>query len=813
MIKNSKQLGKKFSTTQQEIDPNLPLELNTKIRGELSTSHIRLLNIGKNYFRHINPRRKKILMDLLNSYFKQFEEKEEILTVLDLYYNNDNKGNKFSDLNTDDMEFSESILWHLHSLIILDRIASQYSRYEFMEYDQIINSLNALPKEKRNKAKYIFTNQPNQPNSMNQLYCINEILKGLEENDLGYLEQAMILFRHENLKREFKRPTLLEEFITFYSSCIPNLILSFSNMYELGLKDLHDFYEIPETLFALDSKDRDNVNKLSIISYIHGLNMNITIDQYICIIVEAEVEKEMGEILENLKSAKDYANILMHISDKYRYNSQSNIDFFLSIPVSNITGIESHVRKCLIDLKGSSDRRVKEICKKLLSLLNVFGLVGVNVQVKLSGEDLKIKDPKNLAFIKPWIHDILKEISILNSNVNMANMIIFEYENLTQYDILQDLLEKYQMSNVEIVPLIKKSKFLNDTNSNITLISCSHSRQHEGLLLTELRHFREYKNNPKKWIYMGQGNTAERGGGPFGLTHQKYNSLTRVQRERHIRTIQGYYFTSEFCSKDLIFAFLLNGANHLSIGDHFEPTTEYMDFLFELDSVIGHPQREMQKSNEFNELYTNNPIVRTLAENFDYAGYEDAPISFDSIKDQSGIVESYVYSDRCSFTHPELAFWDRLDENLIKKMAKTYYDNNRHFKFILYTYAFMLKRSDLEFARSEVGLDQNNPVFINYMKGRNALEKILINIGLDTSSTNTTHIYNQHLGLLTLSSKEENNQKFDAYRMLFILQNYYLRKYLKFKKLDNEEISNSSLKKMKILQSALANISSFNGKG
>ena len=41
-----------------------------KNKGELSSSPIRILNIGKNYFRHINPRRKKILMTLLNAYLK-----------------------------------------------------------------------------------------------------------------------------------------------------------------------------------------------------------------------------------------------------------------------------------------------------------------------------------------------------------------------------------------------------------------------------------------------------------------------------------------------------------------------------------------------------------------------------------------------------------------------------------------------------------------------------------------------------------------------------------------------------------------------
>ena len=42
------------------------------------------------------------------------------------------------------------------------------------------------------------------------------------------------------------------------------------------------------------------------------------------------------------------------------------------------------------------------------------------------------------------------------------------------------------------------------------------------------------------------------------------------------------------------------------------------------------------------------------------------------------------------------------------------YDNNRHFKYVLLNYGFMLKRFDLKFAKSEVGLDEKNPVFIDH---------------------------------------------------------------------------------------------------
>jgi DNA-binding ferritin-like protein (Dps family) len=863
---------KNFLFFQKKFTFTNPINLPEKIcsnnfptnnQTELSTSPLRVYNIGKNYFRYINPKRKKILMTLLNSYIKQFQTKEsqeEMTTVLDLFYNGEYKGKKFSSLASEDFEyFSESILWHLNALIILDRIASQYTRYEFFEYDQVINSLNEIPKEKRNKAKYVFTNQPNQPNCPSQMLCISELFKGLEENDLDYLDMAMKIFYEQNLTREFKRSSVIEELITNHSSCIPDLINSFSSMYDLGLRELSDYFEIPETCLIVSS-DIDS-DKFSLITYLHGLNINFTIDQYVNIITEAQLENDMREILECFSLVKEYASKLMEISDTYRSRKKvtlstlsddkdsdisskmSKTDFFQAIPVMNIAGVESHIDKLLKQMINCNDHfhsqknknihhyknpgssagghenncKISEVAKKLHSLFSIFKLVGVLVQIKFDGELLKLKNESDFLSVNDTVHDILKEITILNTNVLAGELIVFDYDNHTQYEIMQKLLLKYQANNIELVPMIKSSTSNNETNSNITLISAGEARTKEGLLQAELRNFKEYRLNPNKWIYMWQGNTAERGGGPFGLTHQKYDAMTRIQRQRHIRTIQGYYFTSEFCSKDLIFTFLVNGAQHLNIGDHFEPTAEYIDFLYELDTVIGVPQREMIESKEFSDMYLKNQIVKTLVENFDYAGSEDKSIVINSennsIQNLSPIVQSYIFSDRCSFTHPELAFWDRLDENLIKKMAKNYYDNNRHIKYILYNYAFMLKRFDLEFAQFEVGFEESNGVFQNLVKGRNALEKIMNNIGLSKSSTAAVNIYNQHLGLLTNSSTEETEQKFDAYRMLYLMQNYFVRKYLREVKIGNEEGKLMAQKKMRILQSTLANISTFNGKG
>ena len=151
------------------------------------------------------------------------------------------------------------------------------------------------------------------------------------------------------------------------------------------------------------------------------------------------------------------------------------------------------------------------------------------------------------------------------------------------------------------------------------------------------------------------------------------------------------------------------------------------------------------------------------------------------------------------------------DEEMIRKMSKYYYDNNRHFKYILYNYGFMISRFDLAFAQEELGYDKQNEIFKVILRGKEALEKILNNLGLSPNSPPMIETFNQHLGLISTSSSEERQQKLSAYRNLYKIQNYYARKLIKEKTIgvDFQE----SEKKMKILQSTIANISPFNGKG
>jgi hypothetical protein len=123
----------------------------------------------------------------------------------------------------------------------------------------------------------------------------------------------------------------------------------------------------------------------------------------------------------------------------------------------------------------------------------------------------------------------------------------------------------------------------------------------------------------------------------------------------------------------------------------------------------------------------------------------------------------------------------------------------------------MLKRFDLEFASEELGFKDSNLIFKKYVKGKGALEDVLSHLGLGNTSDPMISLWNQHLGLLAYSSNREMNQKFEAFRFLYKLQNFYARKFIKEKNIGVE--ASCWEKKLRILQSALANISPFNGKG
>ncbi len=795
--------------------------LKTQTEKSLKTSLIRSLDIGQNYFRNVSPKRKKLIMTFLNSYLRVISQREKACldnfkNALEIFYNGklNKQSLENSSIKDPNLDLSREVLWHLHSLIVFDRIATQYCRYEYMDYHQFIRDLNQITKQKRNKSKVVFTSHPTQPNSMDQLLSMQEIIKAIEENDLDYLNESMKHFVDSSQgRKEFKKPSYLEESLVYHSISIPNLINAFSMAYELGLKEPEDFYEIPGTWITFDFDNHPEMS-VGIMTYSHAHMLSVTINCYIKIILEAQIIEidEINIVLQNFQKVLSYCKKIQALSDLVRHRKINQNEFLRDLPIFNLRRIERQIVQNL-EVLASSDsenisNKVTETSKKLLALIKVFRLSGCLGQIRLGGEELL--EPNN---IKPIIHDIFKEISILNNNGDAADMLIIaNYTNITQYDIVRNLLEKYNVQGIEIVPLLETFSSSNDTDSKITMIASSDTRQRDGLLLTELRVLREYKNNPNKFIYMGQGITAERGGGPFRLLHQKYTALTHAQRKRHIRTVQGFFFTSEYLSKDLVFNSILNGAKYINLGDDFDPSTEYMDFLFDLDNIIGVPQREMQKTQEFNDFYIKNPFVKTACDLFNFAGSRELGKEITSVKNSRAIIQAYINSDRCSFLHPELAYWDKVSQESLRKIMQYYYNNNPHFIYILYNYAFMVRRFNIDFAAQYAMMDKNNKYFEVYRKGYQALKGILTQLGLGLDSFPIGEIYSEHLGLSSDSSVDEVMQKEQAYHYIYKLQNYQIGKFLELKR-NNDFTYAEAEYKVKLLQSILANISQFNGKG
>ena len=792
----------------------------------LKKSKIRAFDIGKNYFSLINPRRKKYLSTLLDSYCKNENNNNDVHLeqALDIFFKSTFKGRNIKDIKDNDLDLPLPIINHLYFFTIFDRISSQLSRKDYLFYQTIIDSFESKPPEKRNKVKYVFTSHPTQPNSLEQLKNISLLLRGLEENDMDFLDFHLDKLIQATNNRVFVKPSYLEESITYHSLYLKYLIKALENAYDLGFRSLSDYIEIPGTWMAFDFDNHPGMES-GIMTYTNGLLINITVHEYKKLIETATALKstmidvcEFSTLIGFFDEAMKYGQNLQELSNSLLTKKIDKKSFFKGIEQVDLYKIEQKIYDNLKELKLCANEKVRNLADKIMALFNVFKLTGACGQIRLAGEDLLDKRSDEL---KPIIHDILKEASLLQTNGRLIDMIIIaNYTRNQQYELLESLLDQYKITNIEIVPLLEKYSSQNESPSKITMIASSDTRQRDGLILTELRTLKEYEKNPNRFIYMGQGITAERGGGPYKLIHLKYQSLTKSQRKRHIRTVQGHYFTSEFANSDLAFSFIFHGLNAINAGDDFVPTSEYLNFLEELDEVVGIPQREMQKTDDYNNLYVKNQIVKTLADTFNYSGSREMLKPLIKVKNQRAIVQAYINSDRCSFTHPELAFWEKLNENQIAEIARFYHDNNQHIKYMLYMYIFMVQRYDLEFAVNEVGIDTNNEIYKSYVRGKKALEKILNYIGISKLSLPANQMWKEHLGLQSTSTDKELIMKENCFRNLIRFQNYQVKKYVREQILNSEsdnskngEGESASLRKLRTFQCILANITSFHGKG
>jgi hypothetical protein len=101
-------------------------------------------------------------------------------------------------MHGEELDFPEEVLWHLYSLMLMDRMSGNYARFEYLDHFSIIDHLNQRP-----KVYYVFTSHPTQPNSLIQLVAATRMLKGIEENDFVYLKFAAKLLLQGNKLRLF----------------------------------------------------------------------------------------------------------------------------------------------------------------------------------------------------------------------------------------------------------------------------------------------------------------------------------------------------------------------------------------------------------------------------------------------------------------------------------------------------------------------------------------------------------------------------------------------------------------------------------
>ena len=809
----SRPFSKPFSQFNHET-----LILSNNNLSTLRKNKMKQLNLGKNYFANCNPQSKNTLYQLLDAYTNQLS-KEELLVFedsLDIHYLNEKDDTPLSSLNLEQLDLSTEVLQHLGNIVLLNRIAIMFARYEYTDYEQEIKLLNSRPKEKRNRMKYVFTSHPTQPNSINTLVAVHNILRGLEQNDNEFINSWMKVLYESNKNRDFIKPTYIQESVNYHNMYLTSMIKGLESLYDMGLTELSDYWELPGTWLTFDFDNHPEM-KTGIMTYTHSQTINLTVNYYKSLIENTIMldKKPFTELNKLFDDVIQYAKELSRNVELFMDEKISQYDFFHSIKMNNVYKLELLIERQLESLSSGKvglTNQATEIAKKLQALFKVFKIIGVRGQIRVAGEDLLDVDMNTL---KPILKEILTEISLLQVNYSAIDMIIIaNYTTSKQYDFVEDILAKYNIGGVEIVPLLETYSSTNDTDSKITMIASSDTRQRDGMLLTELITLKEFKNHPDKTIYMGQGITAERGGGPYSLIHMKYKGLTKSQRVRHIRTVQGHYFVSEFASKDLASTFMVRGMSNLNTGDSYNPSDEYMKFLEELDDTVGQHQRQMQKTQEFNDFYVNNPTIRTLVESFNYCGSRELSRPLTAVKKQRAIVQAYINSDRNSFTHPELAFWENVTETQIKKLASFYYDRNPHVSYLLLNYMYMIMRFDLEFGKNYVGLDTSSVIFENYKRGFDALARICNYCGINKHSVVVKKMMYQHVGLHPTSSAIEYEKRVEFLRTMIKIQNLLVKKYNIERVINqNSTESHELLRRVRYIQTMLANVTSFTGKG
>ncbi|CAD8187325.1 unnamed protein product [Paramecium pentaurelia] len=122
----------------------------------LEQSRIRFIDLGiqikidqqYNYFRHINPRKKKTILQILDAYIDNLAQEETKLLqdALSIYFDNTYQGKEMENLICGEKDQPEPLLCHIYSFMIFDRLSSHYARYEYLDQFKIIEYFNQRDK-------------------------------------------------------------------------------------------------------------------------------------------------------------------------------------------------------------------------------------------------------------------------------------------------------------------------------------------------------------------------------------------------------------------------------------------------------------------------------------------------------------------------------------------------------------------------------------------------------------------------------------------------------------------------------------------
>ncbi|CAD8095936.1 unnamed protein product [Paramecium primaurelia] len=117
-------------------------------------------------------------------------------------------------LSCEEKDFPEPLLWHIYSLMIFDRLSSDYAKYEYLDQFGAIEYFHKRDKFKMNRVKYVFAFHQTQLISLAQLFAISRMLQGIEQNNYEYLKYAAKFLIQSNIQRVFIKVLRNHQYIT-----------------------------------------------------------------------------------------------------------------------------------------------------------------------------------------------------------------------------------------------------------------------------------------------------------------------------------------------------------------------------------------------------------------------------------------------------------------------------------------------------------------------------------------------------------------------------------------------------------------------